>query len=105
MVLRPVHQRPRPAGRPHRLPLRASLEQLAGLPPALVITAEADVLRDEREAYADRLRDAGVPVTADRFHAVIHDFVMLNALADTSAAQGAIALGTDTLRTVLADKT
>jgi acetyl esterase len=89
---------------PTASPLRASLEQLAGLPAALVITAEADVLRDEGEAYADKLREAGVPVTADRFHATIHDFVMLNALADTNAARGAITLATDTLRTVLSDK-
>ena len=66
--------------------------------PPLVITAEADVVRDEGEAYADKLRDAGVAVTADRFHAIIHDFVMLNALADTNAAQGAITLATDTLQ-------
>jgi acetyl esterase/lipase len=78
---------------PTASPLRASLEQLAGLPPALVITAEADVVRE-----------AGVPVTADRFHAIIHDFVMLNALADTNAARAAITLATDTLRTGLSDK-
>jgi acetyl esterase len=89
---------------PTASPLRASLEQLAGLPPALVITAEADVVRDEGEAYADRLRDAGVAVTADRFQAIIHDFVMLNALADTNAARGAITLATDTLRAALSDK-
>ena len=88
---------------PTASPLRASLEQLAGLPPALVITAEADVVRDEGEAYADKLRQAGVPVTADRFQAIIHDFVMLNALADTNAARGAITLATDTLRTALSD--
>jgi acetyl esterase len=82
---------------PTASPLRASLEQLAGLPPALVITAEADVVRDEGEAYADRLRQAGVPVTADRFHAIIHDFVMLNALADTNAARAAIILAADRL--------
>jgi acetyl esterase/lipase len=63
------------------------------------------VVRDEGEAYADKLRDAGVPVTADRFHAIIHDFVMLNALADTTAARGAITLATDTLRTVLSNRT
>ena len=45
------------------------------------------------------------PVTADRFQAIIHDFVMLNALADTNAARGAITLATDTLRTGLSDKT
>jgi acetyl esterase len=79
-------------------PLRASTKQLEGLPPALVITGEADVLRDEGEAYANKLREAGVPVTAVRFQAIIHDFVMLNALANTHAARGAIALSTDWLR-------
>ncbi|MFC5651320.1 alpha/beta hydrolase [Paenibacillus solisilvae] len=73
-------------------PLRASTEQLKGLPPALVITGEADVLRDEGEAYADKLREAGVRVTAARIQGIIHDFVMLNALAETAAARGAIAL-------------
>lgn len=79
-------------------PLRASLEQLKGLPPTLVITAEADVLRDEGEAYATKLRKAGVSVTAARFQATLHDFVMLNALANTSAARGAIALANAWLR-------
>ena len=63
------------------------------------------VVRDEGEAYADKLRDAGVAIIADRFQAIIHDFVMLNALADTNAAQGAITLATDTLRAVLSNKT
>ena len=71
-------------------PLRAPLEELAGLPPALVITGEADVLRDEGEAYANKLRDAGVPVTAVRYQGIIHDFVMLNALRETHAAKAAI---------------
>jgi acetyl esterase len=79
-------------------PLRASLDELAGLPPALVITGEADVLRDEGEAYASKLRAAGVPVTAVRYHGIIHDFVMLNALRDTHAATAAIAQAIATLR-------
>ncbi|MEU5401417.1 alpha/beta hydrolase [Streptomyces sp. NPDC005963] len=82
-------------------PLRASVEQLTDLPPALVITAEADVLRDEGEAYARRLRQAGVPVTAVRYQGVIHDFVMLNALHDTQAARAAVAQAIAVLRTAL----
>jgi len=71
-------------------PLRAPLEEMAGLPPALVITGEADVLRDEGEAYANKLREAGVAVTAVRYQGIIHDFVMLNALRETHAAKAAI---------------
>ncbi|WKE67873.1 alpha/beta hydrolase [Streptomyces sp. WP-1] len=82
-------------------PLRATTEQLSGLPPALVITGEADVLRDEGEAYATKLRAAGVPVTAVRFQGIIHDFVMLNALRDTHAARTAIELATRTLHRAL----
>jgi acetyl esterase len=74
-------------------PLRASAEELAGLPPALVINGEADVLRDEGEAYATRLRAAGVPVTATRYGGIIHDFVMLHPLADTHAARAATTQG------------
>jgi acetyl esterase len=71
-------------------PLRASAAQLSELPPALVITGEADVLRDEGEAYADHLRAAGIPVTTARYAGIIHDFVMLDALRGTQAAQAAI---------------
>ncbi|MFI5559321.1 alpha/beta hydrolase [Amycolatopsis japonica] len=83
-------------------PLRASLDELAGLPPALVITAEADVLRDEGEAYAAKLRQAGVPVTAVRYQGIVHDFVMLNTLRETHAAEAAIKQAIGVLRTALA---
>jgi acetyl esterase len=79
-------------------PLRATTEQLKGLPEALVITAEADVLRDEGEAYANKLREAGVRVTAVRFQGIIHDFVMLNDFADTAAASGAVLFANAWLR-------
>ncbi|WP_046214291.1 alpha/beta hydrolase [Paenibacillus wulumuqiensis] len=79
-------------------PLRATTEQLQGLPEALVITGEADVLRDEGEAYANKLREAGVPVTAVRFQGIIHDFVMLNVLAETQAKKGAMKLANAFLR-------
>lgn len=82
-------------------PLRATLEELADLPPALVITAEADVLRDEGEAFAGKLRAAGVPVTAVRYGGIVHDFVMVNALHDTHAAKAAVAQAVATLRAAL----
>ncbi|MBL1119421.1 alpha/beta hydrolase [Streptomyces sp. 110] len=82
-------------------PLRATIEQLKDLPPALVITAEADVLRDEGEAYAGKLREAGVSVTAVRVQGIIHDFVMLNALRETHAAEAAISLAVRTLHAAL----
>src|SRR5918996_2565177 len=66
---------------PYASPLRAAEDQLAGLPPALVIVDEADVLRDEGEAYAARLRAAGVAVTTVRYDGTVHDFMMLNPLS------------------------
>ena len=82
-------------------PLRATLEQLDGLPAALVINGEADVLRDEGEAYAEKLRAAGVPVTQVRYGGTIHDFVMLNSLHDTEASKAAVAQAVATLKAAL----
>jgi len=81
-------------------PLRASIQDLAGLPPALIITDENDVLRDEGEAYAHKLMAAGVEVTAIRCLGAIHDFVMLNPLVATPPVRAAIRLANETLRNV-----
>src|SRR5215469_7356881 len=86
---------------PTATPLNASLDQLAAMPEALVIVDENDVLRDEGEAYARKLSDAGVRVTSVRYNGTIHDFVMLNALADTPATRGAIAQAVAALRGAL----
>lgn len=75
-------------------PLRAGLEQLAGLPDTMIITGEADVLRDEGEAFARKLRAAKVNVTAVRFQAAVHDFVMQNALDQTMACRAAMDIST-----------
>lgn len=83
-------------------PLRASRDQLAGLPEATVIVAENDLLRDEGEAYGRRLIDAGVPVVVTRYNGTIHDFVMLNPLADSAPARAAIAQGAQRLRSSFA---
>lgn len=87
---------------PTASPLRATLEQLRGLPPALVITAEADVLRDEGEAYAHRLLEAGVAVTAVRYLGAIHDFVLLNPIAGSLPTRAAVAQAASTLRAAFA---
>jgi acetyl esterase len=86
---------------PYASPLRASDEQLEGLPPAFLIVDEADVLRDEGEAYAARLRAAGVPVTTVRYDGITHDFMMLNPLSGTHATRAAIAQATAFLRKAL----
>jgi acetyl esterase len=83
---------------PTASPLRSSLEQLSGLPPALVITAEFDILRDEGEAYAHKLTEAGVPVTAIRVLGAIHDFVTQNAMSETPPARAAMLLANECLR-------
>ena len=82
-------------------PLNASIEELRGLADALVIVDENDVLRDEGEAYARKLTQAGVRVTSVRYNATIHDFVLLNALADTPAVRGAIAQANAALKAAL----
>jgi acetyl esterase len=81
-------------------PLRASIEELRGLPDALIIVDD-DILRSEGEAYADKLMQAGVRVTSVRYNETIHDFVMLNPLADTPAARAAIRQAIDMLKTAL----
>jgi acetyl esterase len=81
-------------------PLRASIDELRGLPPALVINGEHDVLRDEGEAYARKLSQAGVPVTQVRYAGTIHDFVLLNPITTTPAPRAAIAQAASFLRTM-----
>jgi acetyl esterase len=75
---------------PYVSPLRASLQQLTGLPPALVVTSENDPLRDEGEAYARKLKEAGVSVIATRYNGMIHDFVLLNGIQTDPEPQAAI---------------
>ncbi len=71
----------------HASPLRATVEQLKGLPPALIQGAESDILRDEGEAYGRKLDEAGVEVTTVRYDGMIHDFGLLNGLAEEPATR------------------
>ena len=86
---------------PFASPLRASDGQLVGLPPTFLIVDEADVLRDEGEAYAARLRAAGVAVTTVRYDGITHDFMMLNPLSETHATRAAVAQAISILRDAL----
>jgi acetyl esterase len=79
-------------------PNRATIEQLKGLPPTLLLVDEADVLRDEGESYAAKLREAGVEVTTVRYPGVVHDFMLLNSMTHTCATRAAIAQATAYLR-------
>lgn len=87
---------------PNASPLLAPLDQLAGLPRTLIITAENDVLRDEGEAYGRTLLKAGVETVVTRYNGAIHDFVMLNAIATAAPVRAAIMQAVDFLKDVLA---
>lgn len=82
-------------------PLRATLDELAGLPEAFVIVDENDVLRDEGEAYARKLTQAGVRTTSARYNGTVHDFLMLNPLRGTAATSSAVDQAVDVLRRAL----
>jgi acetyl esterase len=82
-------------------PNRATPDQLVGLPPAYLLVGEADVLRDEGESYAAKLRAAGVPVTTVRYDGMVHDFMLLNSLSDTLACRAAVAQASAVLREAL----
>jgi acetyl esterase/lipase len=88
---------------PYVSPLRASTERLKGLPPALVVTAENDPLRDEGEAYARKMKEAGIEVAAVRYNGMIHDFVLLNALRRLPPTEMAIEQANDGLRRYLGE--
>ncbi|MFF7753778.1 alpha/beta hydrolase [Streptomyces sp. NPDC007971] len=82
-------------------PNHATTEQLTDLPPALLIVDEADVLRDEGEAYAAKLRAADVPVTTVRYDGIVHDFMMINSLRQSKATRAAVDQAISVLRDAL----
>lgn len=82
-------------------PLRATIDQLRGLPEAFVIVDENDVLRDEGEAYARKLTEAGVRTTSIRYNGILHDFMMVNPLRQTAATTGAVEQAIHVLRKAL----
>ena len=79
-------------------PLRASPADLAGLPETFLVVDENDVLRDEGEAYAQKLTEAGVRTTSLRFNGIMHDFMMLNPLRETAASTAAVEQAIHVLR-------
>ncbi|MEZ0094859.1 alpha/beta hydrolase [Streptacidiphilus sp. EB129] len=89
---------------PTAAPLRATPTDLAGLPPAMVVSAEADVVRDEAEQYARLLRQAGVAVTAVRYLGTVHDFASLNPMRDSPPTLAAVRQGGSFLRHALTER-
>ena len=79
-------------------PLRATLDELRGLPPALVIVDENDIIRDQGEAYATKLREADVPTASVRFNGTMHDFMMLAVLRESETTHAAMSLAASTFR-------
>lgn len=86
----------------HVSPINASLDQLKGLPQTLLLVDENDVLRDEGEAYGRKLAAAGVPVRSVRYNGTIHDFMLLNPIANTPAVRGAVSQASEYLREIFA---
>lgn len=85
----------------HASPVRATTQQLKGLPPTLILVAENDILRDQGEALGRKLDEAGVDVTTLRFNGIIHDWGMLNGLADLSETKSLIRISVATLKKFL----
>lgn len=90
---------------PTASPLLATKDELAGLSRTLIITSENDVLRDQGEAYGRKLVTAGVEVVTTRYNGTIHDFVTLNALADSAPTRAAVAQAVHFLKSILSGQT